>query len=196
MVKAAINSLVLCTLGLFLTLHAFSAPPDILLLMPDQMRGDSLGIVGHPVVRTPNLDELANQGILFRRAYTTCPSCIPARHSLLTGQFPSTSGVVGYAGKRITSPTLPELLKRAGYSTRLVGRYMHQIPMNEAYGFEKEIRGSTYVGDDDYDNFLRKVCPGHRRHPGFGYQIRTILQRLGGTALAVGRASASHGLGH
>src|SRR4051794_8913920 len=66
---------------------AVPAKPDILLIMPDQMRGDCLSILGHPVVRTPNLDALARQGALFRRAYSTCPSCIPARHSLLTGLF-------------------------------------------------------------------------------------------------------------
>src|SRR6476646_5226537 len=89
---------------------AAQAKPDILLIMPDQFRGDCLSILGHPCVRTPHLDALAREGVLFRRAYTTCPSCIPARHSLLTGLYPSTSGVVGYAGKPISVPTLPKLL--------------------------------------------------------------------------------------
>src|SRR5438874_10566889 len=91
--------------------------PDILLIMPDQMRGDCMSARGHPVVRTPHLDKLAGEGALFRRAYTTCPSCIPARHSLLTGLFPSSSGVVGFKGKPITCPTLPKLLVDAGYTT-------------------------------------------------------------------------------
>jgi len=69
--------------------------PDILLLMPDQMRGDCLSILGHPVVRTPHLDELSREGVLFRRAYTTVASCIPARFALLSGLHPQTSGVVG-----------------------------------------------------------------------------------------------------
>src|SRR5438874_12032836 len=93
--------------------------PDILLIMPDQMRGDCLLARGHPVVRTPHLDKLAREGALFRKAYTTCPSCIPARHSLLTGLFPATSGVVGFAGRPITSPTLPKLLGDVGYATAL-----------------------------------------------------------------------------
>ncbi|MDP3070276.1 MAG: sulfatase-like hydrolase/transferase [Opitutaceae bacterium] len=102
--------------------------PDILLLMPDQMRGDALSAVGHPVGRTPTFDRLAAQGALFRRAYATSPSCIPARLSLLTGTFPATSGLVGYAPFRITRPTLPALLAQAGYATVLVGRNMHQNP--------------------------------------------------------------------
>src|SRR5437762_12178012 len=125
---------------------------DILLIMPDQMRGDCLSIVGHPVVRTPHLDALARQGTLFRRAYTTCPSCIPARHSLLTGLFPASSGVVGYAARPIPYPTLPKLLGEAGYTTILVGRYMHQVPEQEPYGYQKQVLASTYVSEDQYDS--------------------------------------------
>src|SRR5262245_31170320 len=91
-----------------LTWAAPTAAPDVLLIMPDQMRGDCLSALHHPVVRTPTLDKLASEGALFRRAYTTCPSCIPARFSLLTGLYPSTSGVVGFKGKPIKYPTLPQ----------------------------------------------------------------------------------------
>lgn len=133
--------------------------PDILILMPDQMRGDCLSLLGHSAVRTPHLDSLARQGTLFRRAYATCPSCIPSRFSLLTGLFPSTSGVVGYAATPIRHPTLPQLLGEAGYRTVLVGRYMHQVPVEESYGFQEEIRGSTYINDDEYDNYLKRVAP-------------------------------------
>jgi arylsulfatase len=133
--------------------------PNVLLVMPDQMRGDCLSILGHPGVQTPHLDELARQGALFRRAYTTVPSCIPARHALLTGQFPQTSGVVGFAGKPITTPTLPGLLAQGGYTTVLVGRYMHQVPANEPYGYQRQILGSTHVDNDDYDRFLQQAVP-------------------------------------
>jgi len=135
------------------------AQPDILLIMPDQMRGDCISLRLHPVLRTPHMDDLGREGAIFRRAYSTCPSCIPARHSLLTGLYPSSSGVVGYAARPITSPTLPQLLAETGYTTFLVGRYMHQAPQNESYGYQKEIRGSTYIDGDDYDTFLKKNAP-------------------------------------
>ncbi len=141
-------------------LVAADAPrPDILIIMPDQMRGDCLSILGHPVVQTPNLDKLAREGALFRRGYSTCPSCIPARASLLTGLFPQTSGVVGFKARPITAPTMPKILSDTGYTTILVGRYMHQVPAEDYYGFQKEIRGSTYMSDDDYDNYLKTVAP-------------------------------------
>jgi arylsulfatase len=152
--------------------QAAAPQPDILLLMPDQMRGDCLSRLGHPAVRTPHLDKLAQEGALFRRAYSTCPSCIPARAALLTGLFPATSGVVGYAARPIPYPTFPKLLADAGYTTLLVGRYMHQKPIDESYGYQKEMRGSTYVSDDVYDKFLRQAAPESGG-------IRAVVDRLG-----------------
>lgn len=135
--------------------------PDILFIMPDQMRGDCLSILNHPVVETPCLDALAKQGTLFRRAYTTVSSCVPARYALLTGLYPQTSGVVGFKAKPITAatPPFPKLLAEAGYATVLAGRTMHQLPESGDCGYQQRILGSTYVNDDEYDRFLRKVAP-------------------------------------
>lgn len=97
-----------CVLALTAIAPAAPTPalkPDILLLMPDQWRGDNLSAVGHPEVKPPTLDRLANEGALFRRAYSTCPFCIPARLALLTGLHPPTSGLVGYAPFLIKHPT-------------------------------------------------------------------------------------------
>jgi len=148
------------------------ARPDILFIMPDQMRGDCLSLLGHPAVRTPHLDKLAAEGALFRRAYSTCPSCIPARAALLTGLFPATRGVVGYAARPISYPTLPQRLAAAGYQTVLVGRYMHQKPLEESYGYQVEIRGSVHVDDDAYDRFLKQAAPATGG-------IRNLLTRQG-----------------
>jgi len=148
-----------------LCFHSFAASaveklrPDILLVMPDQMRGDCLSSLGHPVVRTPCLDKLAKQGVLFRRAYTPVASCIPARFALLSGLHPQTSGVVGYRAMPFFTPTLPALLSECGYSTVLVGRNMHQVPASGACGYKKQILGSTYVADDQYDRFLKRSAP-------------------------------------
>lgn len=61
--------------------------PDVLLITLDQFRGDSLSAVGHPCVRTPNLDALAADGVLFRNHFASCSPCSPARASLLTGLY-------------------------------------------------------------------------------------------------------------
>lgn len=133
--------------------------PDMLLIMPDQMRGDCLSVLGHPAVRTPQLDRLSMEGALFRRAYTTVASCIPARFALLSGLYPQTSGVVGFRAKPFSTPTLPELLSKAGYFSALVGRNMHQVPASKSCGYQKQILGSTYVADDEYDRFLKRSAP-------------------------------------
>lgn len=136
-----------------------SGGADMLLIMPDQMRGDCLSVLGHPVVRTPVLDKLAREGVLFRRAYTTVASCIPARYALLTGLYPQTSGVVGFRAKPFETPTLGEVLGKSGYSTVLVGRNMHQPAASKSCGYDKRIHGSTYVAGDDYDEFLKRSAP-------------------------------------
>ena len=136
-----------------------AGPPDILLIMPDQWRGDALSVLGCSGVDTPQLDRLAGEGALFRRAYATVPSCIPARYAMLTGLHPQTSGVVGFAAKPITMPTLPGMLAEAGYRTVLVGRNMHQLAASGSCGYQQGILGSTYVDDDAYDEFLRKTAP-------------------------------------
>ncbi len=149
----------LCLAGVYLQAEERPARPDILLIMPDQMRGDCLSLLEHPAVRTPTFDQLAKQGVLFRRAYSTVPSCIPARYALMTGLSPQTSGVVGFRKKRITCPTMPQLLRDAGYRTALVGREMHQIVDASRLGYETDTLGSTYVSNDQYAAEVTQAVP-------------------------------------
>ena len=134
---------------------ATDARPNFILIMTDQQRGDCLGVDGHPCLLTPNMDALAGTGTRFRRAYSTCPSCIPARRSLLTGQFPATHGMPGFVGGvPITAPTLPGELKKAGYQTHLVGRTMHQYPPSARYGYDHVQLASGYE-PDPFHTYLR-----------------------------------------
>jgi len=65
-------------------------PRKVLLIVGDQWRAQCLGAMGHHLVRTPNLDALAAEGVLFKRHYTQCSPCGPARTSLLTGLYSMT----------------------------------------------------------------------------------------------------------
>lgn len=130
--------------------------PDILLIMPDQMRGDCLSCLDHTAVSTPAMDKLAADGVLFRRAYSTVTSCIPARYAMLTGLYPQTSGVVGFRTTQFFRTPVPVLMNSAGYATALVGRNMHQ---GKPCGYQTEILGSTHVSNDDYDRHLKKMAP-------------------------------------
>lgn len=130
--------------------------PNIVFIMTDQQRGDCLGIEGHPVLLTPTMDRIASSGVRFTRAYTTCPSCIAARRSLMVGQFPATHGVVGYQDKLEwdAPPTLPGVLREAGYQTAIIGRSMHLYPVRKRYGFEQMMIMDHKEGTGEYDQWL------------------------------------------
>ena len=67
--------------------------PNIILIFPDQHRGDTMGCAGNPAVRTPNLDRLAAEGVTFQACSTNSPLCMPARASLISGQYVNKHGV-------------------------------------------------------------------------------------------------------
>ncbi|HEX7187546.1 MAG TPA: sulfatase-like hydrolase/transferase [Actinomycetes bacterium] len=120
--------------------------PNILLVMTDQQRWDALGCVSD-WVRTPHMDRIAAEGVLFRQAYTNSPLCIPARVSLSLGRYPHNHGVWG--NRRYTlpasAPTWMRAVQEAGYATSVFGKtHLHphkgdlrdREPLMHAYGLE------------------------------------------------------------
>lgn len=144
--------------------------PNILFILTDQQRFDALGTAGNPIIKTPNLDRLAREGTLFSSAYTASPVCVPARSSLLTGQYPLNTGCFDNSDPMPEDrPTLMEHLTEAGYRTHGVGK-MHFTPDPQALrGFQTRLRQE--VGsperreDDDYLMFLAKKGFGHVHDP-------------------------------
>ncbi|MFO7776188.1 MAG: sulfatase-like hydrolase/transferase [Candidatus Hydrogenedentota bacterium] len=131
--------------------------PNLLVIMPDQMRGDCLSCLGHPAQRTPNIDALAEEGVLWRRGYTTVPSCVAARYGYLTSLYPQTHGVFSNAGQtEVTHPTMQQAFQDEGYLTVLVGRGMHQQNPDADLGYERVISGSVWPGQTDYSEFLKE----------------------------------------
>ncbi len=122
---------------------------NIILIMADQMRGDCMSHVGHPVVSTPNLDELANNGVSFTSAYSSCPTCIASRASLFTGLSPSSHGRLGYKDgiPWNYSDMLPEVLSSAGYQTHCVGK-THFFPQRKHCGFHSL---DSYEANQNFD---------------------------------------------
>jgi len=111
--------------------------PNILLLMGDQHRGDCIGADGNRVIHTPNLDRIAREGVLFRCAYSTTPTCTPARAALLTGLSPWRHGLLGYGRVGEKYPIeMPRALREAGYYTMGIGK-MHWHPQRNAHGFHE-----------------------------------------------------------
>jgi len=100
-----------------------SKRPNFILYITDQHRADYLGCYGHPVLKTPSIDALAESGVCFDRFYVTSPVCMPNRASLMTCRMPSGHGVRfnGIPLER-RNVTFVELLKEAGYDTALIGK--------------------------------------------------------------------------
>lgn len=100
------------------------AQPNILIIMPDQMRGQAMGCAGDPDVKTPALDRLASRGVYFKNMIANTPLCCPARATLLTGQYPQKHGVIcNDLRLRESANTLPKILKSHGYRTGFIGKW-------------------------------------------------------------------------
>ena len=143
---------------------------NVVLIMADQWRGDSLGLAGHPVVETPNLDRLFHDGVVFDQAYSAVPSCIAARAALLTGLSQRNHGRVGYKDrvKWDYKETLPGLLAAAGYHTHCVGKMhvsparnlmgFHSVDLHDGYLHTERCNPYDYGLADDYLPWLRENC--------------------------------------
>ena len=98
--------------------------PNVLLIVPDQWRGQDLGCMGNSDVRTPNLDRLASQGILFRNTFANTPVCCPARADLLTGTYAHKNGMMANDLRlRESETTIAEILGSHGYRTGFIGKW-------------------------------------------------------------------------
>lgn len=105
-----------------------SERPNVLFITCDQLRQDSLGCYGHPVVETPHIDALAERGVRFTNTYAAYPVCAPNRASLATGRYPTIHGVhMNGVFLPQDELTMMEVLRQHGYSTYGVGK-MHFGP--------------------------------------------------------------------
>lgn len=149
--------------------------PNVLLIMTDQQRWDTLGCYGNKAIETPYLDSLAAEGTLFANAYSSSPSCIPARASLLTGMDPWNTGIIYSSGGGIAKGmgggfehTLPGELAKAGYHTQGVGK-MHFEPQRALNGFHHTILDeSGRVGDPSFVSDYRRWFD-ERKTGDYGY---------------------------
>jgi arylsulfatase A-like enzyme len=112
--------------------------PNIIFLMDDQHRWDTLGVV-NPAVKTPHLDRLARSGIRYSQAVCQAPMCVPSRNSMMLGLYPNQTGILrngpGIADGHLPAPPLAELFRRAGYQTAGFGK-THWGVLCSTRGFE------------------------------------------------------------
>jgi arylsulfatase A len=159
------------TLGLACTVIAALPPApvaahtNIIIVLIDDLGYGDLACYGNPFVRTPNIDQLAKEGVRFTSAYSPAPVCSPSRAGIMTGRWPVRTGVtdaIGDAGtkwntgRRLTPPgnsgqlalaeiTVAELFHAAGFTTASIGKWHLGGPgfLPEAQGFEVNFSGSA-----------------------------------------------------
>src|SRR3974390_862466 len=95
---------------------------NVVLVTIDTLRADHVGCYGYKQIKTPNIDTLANDGARFERASTPVPATLPSHSALLTGTYPTLSGMHDCSGNKLSpqQPTLATVLRQAGYATGAV----------------------------------------------------------------------------
>ena len=133
--------------------------PDIVFIITDQQRYDTIAALGYDYMRTPHLDRLVREGVVFESCHVTAASCAPARASLFKGLYPHTTGILKNADTWRRSWI--ELLNASGYHATNVGK-MHTWPFETPLGFDERyvvenkdryLEGRYYF--DEWDKALR-----------------------------------------
>lgn len=155
-------------------LAAAEAPKTIVIVLCDDLGYGDLGCYGHPVIRTPNLDAFARQGMRFTDGYAAAPVCSPSRCGMLTGRTPTRVGVYDWipAGSpmhlRAGEVTFAQILRKRGYATCLTGKWHANgvfndpaQPQPDAHGFEHwfATQNNAIPSHEDPNNFVRNGKP-------------------------------------
>jgi N-acetylglucosamine-6-sulfatase len=149
-----------------------SRRPNVLVILLDDLRWDTLGYAGHPHVKTPQIDRIANEGVNFRNAFCTTSLCSPSRASLMSGVYAHKHSVTNnFTEFPAGMNSFPKVLQQAGYATAYVGKY-HMGEGNDEPrpGFEYFV---THKGQGKYFGTEFNLN-GERREVKNGYYTTAI----------------------
>lgn len=135
--------------------------PNILFLLIDDQRNDTLGCAGHPIIQTPVIDSLAEQGVRFENAFVTTSICAASRASIFTGLHERTHGytfIKPPLSKTHMSASYPALLREAGYRTGFVGKYGVKTQGNPEAGM------FDFFSPHGRNPYFKKQADGSLRH--------------------------------
>jgi choline-sulfatase len=187
--------------------------PNILFVMTDQQRADTIAALGNPHIYTPNFDRLVARGVAFTNAYSTCPVCVAARYTIRTGCEPPTTTIYENAIQRPVPGQadamekrcggyLARTLARMGYRTFGIGKF-HTHPWDEDLGFEVHMHSEEMYGTleqrarDGYAGYIQREHPeydfvemlmGERTEMYYMPQMSSLPASLGVEAWAADRA--------
>ena len=166
---------IIAAMVLFSALITQAEKPNIVMILVDDLGYSDLSSFGGKDIHTPAIDKLMNSGLRFDQFYSNCTVCTPTRASLLTGRYPDLVGAPGVIRQwaasswgyfQPTGPTLPELLRKAGYHTGMVGKWhlgyeSPNIPNDRGFDF---FHGFLADMMDDYWKHLRGGVNWMRRN--------------------------------
>lgn len=168
--------------------------PNVILILADDMGLGDLSYFNGGLIRTPNLDQLVEEGVWFSQAYSAAPVCAPARAALLTGRYPHRTGCVTLGMKRFPEltkmdkdlPTMADVFRDNGYATGLIGKWHcgegeGYHPMDRGFqefegfvgymvksyfSYELDVQGKLYKFEDQYltNNLSERAIEFVRRH--------------------------------
>jgi choline-sulfatase len=155
------------------------ARPNVLVIMADNQRHDTIAALGNPHIHTPNLDRLVRRGLAFDNAYSPCPVCVPARYAIRTGCEPPTTRCFGNAPPKPAANQpgsmeercgeyLAKAMCRLGYRTFGIGKF-HAMPWNEDLGYEVMLQSHEMYQDAE-----RRRCDAYAswiasKHPEYDF---------------------------
>jgi len=159
----------------FVILHSsFSAQPNMILFLADDLGYGDLGSFGHPIIKSPNLDAFAKQGVRLTQCYSGSAVCSPSRSAVLTGRTPHRNGVYTWIAEgaevhlRTSENILPELLKGAGYTTCHSGKWhinglfnnpAQPQPNDHGYDWWMATQNNAGPSHENPNNFARNGQP-------------------------------------
>ncbi len=158
--------------------------PNILFVMTDQQRFDTIAALGNRHIYTPNLDRLVERGVTFTQAYSTCPVCVAARYTLRTGYQPPTTRI--FSNRRSApvagqpeamedrcGPYLARTMQRLGYRTFGIGKF-HTQPTYEDLGYDVHLHGEEMYATPEErrrDAYASWIA---REHPAYDF-VETLM---------------------
>jgi arylsulfatase A len=161
--------------------------PNIVVIICDDLGYGDLECYGHPHIKTPNLNRMAQQGIRFTDCYSAAPVCSPSRVGLLTGRSPNRAGVYDFipGGRNIymraSEVTIPQLLKKAGYATCMAGKWhcngkfnSGSQPQPDAAGFDHWL-GTQNNASPSHENPTNFVRNGKKVGPTEGFSCQLVV---------------------
>ena len=157
---AAMMSLAACQRELAAPTEAAKEPPNIIFLLTDDQRADTMGCAGNPIIQTPNMDEMAQHGVRFANAFVTTSICASSRASIFTGQWTRRHGINDFKtpfSEAALAQTYPMLLRGAGYRIGFIGKYgvgaKKDLPVDQ-YDYWKGFPGQgKYENKDEDGNY-------------------------------------------